>query len=77
MKIQRRRTPPPIINYGRFRLDFPSRERPLKENLKFFAFVGALVLLFLLLYQLQARWLRFQNERAFAPDPRALLSTRP
>ncbi|MCS6771101.1 MAG: hypothetical protein NZ740_03655 [Kiritimatiellae bacterium] len=71
------RTPPPIINYGRFRLDFPSRNRPLKDNLKFAAFVIVLVLLFSLLYQFQARWLRAQNERASIPDPRALLSVQP
>lgn len=72
-----RRPPLPIINFGRFRIDYPRRDLPLKENLKFFAFVAVLVLLFALLYKCQARWLQARNERAASPDPRALISINP
>lgn len=77
MKAPRSRTMPPIVNFGKFRIDYPSRDRSLKENLKFVAFVAVLFAIFMLLYQFQARWLRAQNERAAMPDPRVLLSTKP
>jgi hypothetical protein len=77
MKSSRRRVLPPIVNFGRFRIDYPSRDRSVKDNLKFVAFVAVLVVIFMLLYQLQARWLMARNERAAMPDPRALLTTTP
>ncbi len=77
MKPHRTRAMPPIVNFGKFRIDYPSRERSLKENLKFVAFVAVLFAIFMLLYQFQARWLTAQNERAAMPDPRALLKTAP
>ena len=61
---------PPIINFGKFRVDFPSRERPLKDNLKFAGFVVVLLLIFVLLYQVQANWLTSRNAREAAPDIR-------
>jgi hypothetical protein len=77
MKSSRHRVLPPIVNFGRFRIDYPSRDRSLKENLKFVAFVAVLFVIFMLLYQLQVRWLTARNEREAMPDPRALLSTKP
>jgi hypothetical protein len=61
------RVQPPIINFGRFRIDWPSRERTLAENLRFLAFVGVLLLIFVLLGQLQFRWLASQNSRSAMP----------
>lgn len=67
MKTSRPRATPPIINFGKLRVDFPSRERPLKDNLKFVAFVVVLLAIFLLLYQVQASWLTSRNARAATP----------
>lgn len=68
MKPSRRRATPPIINFGKLRIDFPSRERPLKDNLKFAAFVAVLLAIFLLLYQFQASWLTSRNAREVTPN---------
>lgn len=64
----RTRTRPPIINIGRLRVDWPGFDRTLGENLKFVAFVVLLMAIFLLLSNLQARWLMSQNARRQAPD---------
>lgn len=72
MKRYRPRATPPIINFGKLRVDFPSRDRSLKENLKFVAFVGVLLLIFVLLYQVQARWLTERNARALSPNLKSL-----
>ncbi|HMP77734.1 MAG TPA: hypothetical protein PKE12_15670 [Kiritimatiellia bacterium] len=72
MRTRRQRALPPIINFGKFRIDFPSRERSFKDNLKFAGFVVVLLLIFLLLYQVQANWLTARNAREAAPDLRTL-----
>lgn len=61
------RAQPPIINFGRFRIDWPGRERSLAENLKFLGFVAVLLVIFILLGQLQFRWLSNQNSRSAMP----------
>ncbi len=75
MKQPRTRPTPPIINFGKLRIDYPSRERPLKENLKFVAFVAVLLVVFILLYQVQAHFLMQRNVRETAPDLRTLNTT--
>lgn len=72
MKTTRPRVTPPIINYGKLRVDFPSRSRPMKENLKFFIFLALLLAIFIALYQVQARLLTQRNAREVTPDFRAL-----
>ena len=72
MKQTRPRATPPIINFGKLRIDYPSRERSLKDNLKFVAFVVVLLLIFVLLYQVQARFLMQRNARETAPNLRTL-----
>ncbi len=68
MKRSRSRPTPPIINFGKFRIDFPSRDRSLKENLKFAAFVAVLLLIFVFLYQCQAELLTSRNARQNAVE---------
>lgn len=72
MKQTRPRVTPPIINFGKLRIDYPSRERSLKDNLKFVAFVVVLLLIFILLYQVQAHFLMQRNAREATPDLRTL-----
>ncbi|MCO5044373.1 MAG: hypothetical protein J5I99_03320 [Verrucomicrobia bacterium] len=72
MKRSRSRPTPPIINFGKFRVDFPSRDRSLVENLKFAAFVALLLGVFLLLYQCQASWLTSRNARQTSIDIKSL-----
>jgi hypothetical protein len=67
MKDSRARAKPPIINFGRFRIDWPSREHSLADNLKFAAFVALLLVIFALLSQCQSRWLMSQNIRSQTP----------
>jgi hypothetical protein len=61
------RIQPPIINFGRFRIDWPSRERTLVENLRFVGFVIVLLLIISLLTQMQFRWLTQRNARSAIP----------
>ncbi len=58
----------PILNAGRLRIDWPTRDRSPANLLKFAAFVAALFGLFMLLYNLQARFLTSMNTRAQTPQ---------
>ena len=66
---KRRRAEPraPILNMGRMRIDWPTRDPSPANLLKFTAFVAALLALFYLLYNVQARWLTAVNSRAQTP----------
>jgi len=44
----------------------------MKENLKFFIFLALLLVIFIALYQVQARLLTQRNAREVTPDFRAL-----
>lgn len=70
------RVRPPIINFGRFRIDWPGRERSLADNLKFAGFVAVLLAIFVLLSHLQARWLTRHNARSLTPDAKAIEAVR-
>lgn len=57
----------PILNVGRLRIDWPTRDHSPANLLKFAGFVAALLGLFLLLYQVQARFLTSMNARQQVP----------
>lgn len=57
----------PILNVGRLRIDWPSRDRSPANLLKFAGFLVVLLALFILLYQLQARFLTSVNSRLQKP----------
>lgn len=76
VREHRVRVAPPIINIGRLRVDWPSRERTLAENMKFVAFVVVLLAVFFLLSNLQARWLTVQNAKSQTPDQKLVAPTR-
>lgn len=57
----------PILNVGRLRIEWPTRDHSPANLLKFAGFVAALLALFMLLYQLQARFLTSMNARQQVP----------
>jgi hypothetical protein len=58
----------PILNVGRLRIDWPTRDHSPANLLKFAGFVVALLALFALLYQVQARILTSMNSRQQTPN---------
>lgn len=65
---RRPRVSTPILNVGRLRIDWPTRDRSPANLMKFAAFVGALLALFALLYVVQAKWLMSINSREQSPS---------
>ena len=61
----------PILNVGRLRIDWPTRDHSPANLLKFDGFVAVLLGLFTLLYQVQARFLTSMNARQQIPAWRA------
>ena len=53
----------PIVNVGRLRIDWPTRDRSPSNLLKFVGFVAVLLGLFALLYIVQAKVLMSINSR--------------
>lgn len=58
----------PIVNVGRLRIDWPTRDRSPANLMKFAAFVGFLLALFALLYVVQSRVLMSINSRTQTPN---------
>ena len=71
---RRVRAYPPIVNVGRLRIDWPTRDRSPANLMKFAGFVAVLLGLFALLYAVQARWLMNINARQQTPGWEAIKS---
>lgn len=56
------------MNAGRLRIDWPTRDHSPANLMKFAGFVAVLLGLFVLLYQLQARFLTNMNTRQQTPS---------
>ena len=65
---RRIRSRPPIINVGRLRIDWPTRDRSPANLVKFALFIAVLLGLFALLYVVQFNILTSMNSRQQTPD---------
>ena len=68
-RVYRTRTSAPIVNVGRLRIDWPTRDHSPSNLLKFAAFILLLLSLFALLYVVQSKWLMSINSRQQVQAP--------
>lgn len=66
-KVYKARVRPPIINMGRLRIDWPTRDRSPANLVKFALFIAALLALFAGLYVVQSNLLTSLNSREQTP----------